>query len=78
MLPRKFFENLHVVMAILVHFEQFSDRLCVKFLTLISGCFAKYDVFCLHIFNYACLRRKAYSYRRGSKLWKNCMHQKDF
>ena len=23
-----------------------------------------------------CLRRKAYCYRKGSKLWKNCIHQK--
>ena len=30
-------------------------------------CFAKYDAFCSHIFDYACLRRKAYCYRRDSK-----------
>ena len=36
--------------------------------------FAKYDAFCLHIFDYACLKRKAYCNRRGSKLWKNCIH----
>ena len=38
--------------------------------------FTKYDAFWSHIFNYACLRRKAYCYRRGSKLWKNCMYKK--
>ena len=39
-----------------------------KFFDPNSGCFAKYDAFCSHIFNYAYLRRKAYSYQRGSKL----------
>ena len=40
-----------------------------KFFDPNSGCFAKYDAFCSHIFNYACVRRKAYSYRRASKLY---------
>ena len=31
----------------------------------------KYDAFYSHIFDYACLRRKAYRYRRGSKLQEN-------
>ena len=31
-----------------------------KFFDFNSECFAKYDTFCSHIFNYACLRRKAY------------------
>ena len=35
MLPRKFFENLHALMAILVLFEQFSRKFCLDFLTLI-------------------------------------------
>ena len=34
MLPRKNFENLHAVMAILVLFEYFSDKFCVNFLAL--------------------------------------------
>ena len=36
--------------------------------------------FCSHIiFDYASLYGvKAYCYRRGSQLWKNCMHQKHF
>ena len=29
-----------------------------KFFDRNSECFAKYDTFCSHIFNYACLRRK--------------------
>ena len=35
MLPRKTFENLHAVMAILVLFVQFSRKFCLKFLMLI-------------------------------------------
>ena len=30
----------------------------------------KYNAFCSHIFDYACLRRKAYGSQRGSKLQK--------
>ena len=72
MLPQKIFENLHAVIAILMLFEQFSAEFCLNFLSLIlSTCFAKYDAFCSHIFDYMYLRRKAYCYRRGSKLWKN-------
>ena len=44
-------------MAILMLFEHFSDKLCSNFLTLIlSTSITKYDAFCSHIFNYACLR----------------------
>ena len=35
MLPRKIFENLHTVMAILVLFEQFSGKVCLYFWPLI-------------------------------------------
>ena len=51
-----------------------------KFFDPSSVCFAKYDAFCLHIFDFACLRRKAYRNRRGSKLRKNCLgpHEKHF
>ena len=66
MLSLKIFENLHAVMAALVLFDPNSE------------CFAKYDAFCSHIFDYACLRRKTYRYRRGSKLWKNCILKKHF
>ena len=41
-----------------------------KFFDSDSECFAKYDKFCEHIFNYACLRRKPYSYQTGSKLYR--------
>ena len=34
MLPRKFFENLHNVVTILVLFEQFSGKSCSNFLPL--------------------------------------------
>ena len=34
MLPREIFEILHVVMAILVLFQDFSGKLCLNFLTL--------------------------------------------
>ena len=36
--------------------------------------FAKYDTLCSHIFNYACLKRKAYSYRIVSKLYKKLLY----
>ena len=39
----------------------------LKFFDSNSGCFAKYEAFCSHIFNNARFRRKAYSYQRGSK-----------
>ena len=35
MLPRKIFENLHAVAAILVLFNEFSDKFCGNSLTLI-------------------------------------------
>ena len=67
MLPRKIFENLHAVMAILVLFEQFSRKFCLNFFDLNSKCFTKYDAFCSHTFDYAC-RRKAYRCRKSLKL----------
>ena len=63
MLPLINFENLHAVgqMAILVLLEKFLRKLCLYFLTLIlSASPRKCDAFCSHIFDYACLRRKAY------------------
>ena len=57
MLSRKFFENLHTVMAILVVFEQFSSKFCLYFWPLIlSASPNNYGAFCLHSFDYACLR----------------------
>ena len=35
MLPRKIFENLHAIMAILVLFAKFSGKFCLNILTLI-------------------------------------------
>ena len=55
MLPRKNFKNLHAVMAILVFFELFSGKFCLKFFDPNSECFAKYDAICSHIFDYALL-----------------------
>ena len=80
MLSRKTFENLHAVVAILMPFEEFSGKFCLNFSTLCcdSECFAKYHAFCSHIFDYACLRRKAYCCRRGSKLWKKLYTSKAF
>ena len=49
-----------------------------KFFDPNSECFAKYDAFRSHIFDYACLRRKTYCYQRYSKFWINCRHQKHF
>ena len=34
MLPRKFFENLHTLVAILALFEQFLGKFCLNFLPL--------------------------------------------
>ena len=68
MLPRKSFENLRAVMAILVLFEQIFKQIWFEYFDSNPECFANYDAFCSHIFGYACLRRKAYRYRRGSKL----------
>ena len=39
-----------------------------KYFDPYSGCFAKYDTFCSHIFNYAYLKRKAFGYRRGFEI----------
>ena len=57
MLPRKIFENLHTVMVILALFEQFSSKVCSYFWPINFECFIKYDAFCNHSFDYACLRR---------------------
>ena len=52
MLPRKLFENLHTVVAILALFEQFLVKF--KFFAPKSECFTKFDAFCSYIFEYAC------------------------
>ena len=50
----------------------------MKFLVPEPECFTKYDAFCSYIFDYACLGRKVYRYRKSSKLWKSCIHQNMF
>ena len=56
MLPQKNFENLHAEMAVLVLLENILFKICDPK----SEYIAKYNAFCLHIFDYACLKRKAY------------------
>ena len=66
MLPRKSFENLHSGEAVIVLFEQ----ILFKFFVPNFECCTKYNAFCSYIFDYDCLLgRKAYCYRKGSKLW---------
>ena len=65
------------------YFRAFSiifTQILFTFFNLNLECFVKYDAFCLHIFDYACLRRKVYRYQRGSKFWKKCigLHQNIF
>ena len=71
LVPPESVKNLHTVVAILEFFEQFFGKFCLNFLPLILR-----DVFCKYIFDYACLGRKAHCFRKGSKLRKNCIHQK--
>ena len=71
MLPRKIFENLHAVMAILMLFVKFSAKFCLKFLPLILSASPNMMHF-VRTFSTMCyLRHKAYCYQRlekGSKL----------
>ena len=59
MLPGKIFAILHTIMVILAFFDQFSGKVCSYFwpLTLSALSNIKYDAFCSHSFDYACLRR---------------------
>ena len=70
MLSRKIFENLHTVMVILALFEQFSGKVCSYiFLAPNFECFIKYDAFCKHSFDYACIRRLRFNVmNRGANL----------
>ena len=56
MLPRKNFEKLHTVMAILVLFKQFLEKVYHIFLASNFESFTN-DAFCLRGFDYVCLRR---------------------
>ena len=69
MLPRKIFENLDAVMAILVFFEQLLWQTLFDFFAPNSASFNKYDAFFSHIF-YLCykLSKDDHCYSRGSKL----------
>ena len=76
MLPRKILKNLHTVVAILVIFEQFLGKFCLNFLPLNVSVSPNIMHFVRNIFDYACFGREDYCYRIGSKLWRNCIHQK--
>ena len=73
MLPRK---NIKCCNDYFSAFWIFFRQTLFKFFDSNSEHFSKYDAFCSQIFNYACLRRKTYCYRRGSTLWKNYIYQK--
>ena len=49
-------------MAILALFEQFSGKVCSYFWPLILSASPKYDAFCTHSFDNACLRRLKHNY----------------
>ena len=72
-LLRKIFKNLRSVMAILILFEQIFRSILFKSFALIvtsspnTGIMLFVRTFSIH----AWLKRKNYSHRRGSKLWKN-------
>ena len=76
MLLRKFFENLHTIMAILELFEQFSGKVCSYFwlLTLSASPNMLYDAFCSHSFDYACLRRPRHIAMKGFEIMENFIH----
>ena len=80
MLLRENFEILHAVNGYFSAFSTFLRQILLKFFDPTAASewsyFTKYDALCSHIFDYAYLRRKAYFFRRGSKLWKNCISQK--
>ena len=76
MLPREIFWNFTCCCG---HFSTFwtsFKQILIQFFAPNSECCTKYDAFCSYIFHYAYLGRKVYCYRKGSKLWKNCIHQK--
>ena len=54
MLSRKFFENLHSIMAILVLFEQVLRQIVFEFFALNIEVFTKYryDVIFSHVFDF--------------------------
>ena len=75
MFYRKNFEHLHTVMAILVLFEQFLRKVCHIPLAPIFESFTN-DAFCLHGFNYACLRRQRHIVMRRFEFMEKCYSSK--
>ena len=73
MLPRKMLKNLLAVMAILVLFEQFSGKFCLKFLTLILSALPNM----MHLARTFSIKR-AKGVRLMTKLLKNCTSSKTF
>ena len=61
-------ENFHTVVAILALFEQFLGKFCLNCLPLNLSVSPNMMAFCLYIFDYVCLERKAYCYQKGLKL----------
>ena len=80
MLPRNTLKNVHALMANLVLFKLFSAKFSLNFFYPNSECFAQYDAFCSHIFDYACLRHRLrlIAIEEVRKYGKNCIHQKHF
>ena len=79
MLFRKFFENLHSMMAILVLLEQVLRQIVFELFALNFEVFTKYwydAIFSRFRFPCTGIKNRIYCCRRGSKLWKNCIHQK--
>ena len=76
MLPREIFENITCCDGCFSAFPTFFRQALLKFFNPKSEYFTKYGAFCSHIFNCACLKRKAYCNRRDLKLCKICIYQK--
>ena len=70
MLPRKCFENLHTVMAILQLFKQYSGKFCLYFWPLISNASPNMMHF-VRTFDYACLRRLRHIVMKRFKIMQN-------
>ena len=64
MLPRKIFVILHTAMVILVLLNKFPANFVFMFLASDFECFSKYDAFCSHSFDYACLERLMHIVRK--------------
>ena len=77
MLPWKFLEILGGVIAILyVLFEQYLRKILFKFFLPLILSPSPNMMHFVSTFRFMLPRCKDYCYRRGSKLWKNCIDQK--